>query len=101
MLRCTIEIVPFGDESRKRVLGLIEIANDATGTAENGNYRVVLKKTPPFSGALKETWKRGMLEGEDDEVIASRVEGHHRLQRGVYDLLYRALRSCGIDVRNP
>lgn len=44
MLRCTIELVPKGDESRKRVIGLVEIANTGTGTLERGNYGVVLKK---------------------------------------------------------
>ncbi len=101
MLRCTIELIPRGDESRKRTLGIVEIANDGTGTPEVGNYRVVLTKTSPFAGALRAAWKRGLLEGEDDDAIAARVEGHHRTQRGVYDLLYRALKACGLDERNP
>jgi hypothetical protein len=101
MLRCTIELVPRGDESRKRVIGLVEIANTGTGTLERGNYSVVLKKTPPFAGALRAAWKRGLLSGEDDEAIAASVEGHHRTQRGSYDLLYRALRACGLEARNP
>ena len=101
MLRCTIELLPHGDETRKRVIGVVEIANDGTGTPTMGNYGVVLKKTPPFPCALKAAWKRGMLKGEDDDAIAARVEGHHRTQRGSYDLLYRALRACGLDERNP
>lgn len=101
MLRCTIELVPHGDETRKRVIGLVEIANDGTGTPQKGNYKVFLKKTPPFAGALREAWRRGLLKGEDDEAIAGVVEGHHRTQRGSYDLLYRALKACGLDARNP
>lgn len=101
VLRCTIDLLPFGDESRKRTLGVVDIANDGTGTLERGNYKVVLKKTPPFSGALREAWRRGLFEGEDDDAIAGKVEGHHRTQRGVYDLLFRALRACGLDKRNP
>ena len=101
MLRCTIELVPHGDESRKRIIGLVEIANKGTGTLAVGNYGVVLKKTPPFSGALREAWKRGLLTGEDDEAIAAFVEGHHRTKRGSYDLLYRALKACGLGERNP
>ena len=100
MLRCTIELVPFGDESRKRVVGLVEIANDGSGTHERGNYKVVLKKTPPFSGALKAAWKSGELEGEHDDHIAGSVIGHHRIKRGSYDLLFRALRACGLESRN-
>ena len=101
MLRCTIELVPKGDESRKRVRGLVEIANTGTGTLERGNYGVVLKKTPPFAGALRAAWKKGMLTGEDDDAIAATVEGHHRTLRGSYDLLYLALKACGLDRRNP
>jgi hypothetical protein len=101
MIRCTIELLPGGSEERKRVIGCVEIANDATGTAQVGNYGVVLKKTPPFPGALRAAWKRGLLKGEDDDAIAAHVEGHHRTQRGSYDLLYRALKACGLDKRNP
>ena len=42
MLRLTLEIVPFGDESRKRTIGRLEIANDATGDVETGNYNAIL-----------------------------------------------------------
>lgn len=102
MIRCTIEILPGGDESRARKIGLIEIADDGTGTEEIGHYVVVLTKTPPFSGALKQAWrkKRFLPEYEDDKIMAGEVEGHHRVHRGSYDLLYRALRACGMDKRN-
>lgn len=102
MLRCTIELLPHGDESRKRTLGLVEIAN-VGGTVEVGEYAVVLTKTAPFRGALKAAWKRGIVQkqAEDEEIIAGRVEGHHRSKRGVYDLLYRALKSCGLEARCP
>jgi hypothetical protein len=42
MIRITIEMLPHGDESRKRHMGTMEIANDATGTGTAGNYRVRL-----------------------------------------------------------
>ena len=101
MLRCTIELLPGGDESRARTIGVVEIAN-VGGTREVGNYSVALKKTPPFTGALRQAWKRGLLKGgEDDEAIVANVEGHHRTKRGSYDLLYRALRACGLEARNP
>jgi hypothetical protein len=100
MLRCTIELLPGGDESRARTIGVVEIAN-VGGTREVGNYAVVLKKTPPFPGALRAAWKRGLMSGEDDDAIAASVEGHHRTKRGSYDLLYRALRACGLESRNP
>jgi len=100
MIRCRIELLPGGDESRVRLIGVVEIANIG-GTIALGNYSVVLKKTPPFPGALRAAWKRGLLKGEDDDAIAVTVEGHHRTQRGSYDLLYRALKACGLDKRNP
>jgi hypothetical protein len=102
MLRCTIELLPGGDESRARTIGLVEIAN-VGGTLEIGNYAVVLKKTPPFAGALKAAWKKApiTLSREDEEIIAGQVEGHHRTRRGSYDLLYRALVACGLDKRVP
>ena len=99
MIRCTIELLPFGSEERKRTIGLVEIANDGTGTSEIGNYVVSLKKTPPFSGCLRSNWRRGRF--DDAEIIQDVVEGHHRSKRGVYDLLYRALKSCGLDERLP
>lgn len=102
MIRCTVELVPHGDENRKRTIGCIEIAN-VGGTANVGNYAVVLKKTPPFAGALKAAWRRGVFAAghEDDDVICGRVEGHHRTKRGVYDLIYRALKACNLEARVP
>lgn len=100
MLRCEIKLLPGGDESRARLIGVVEIANIG-GTHQVGNYSVVLKKTPPFPGALRAAWKRGLLKGEDDDAVAVTVEGHHREKRGSYDLLYRALKACGLDKRNP
>lgn len=102
MIRVTIDLLPGGDESRARTIGLIEIAN-VGGTLDIGNYAVVLKKTPPFGGALKAAWRRGVLQAghEDEEVLAGEVIGHHRTKRGVYDLLYRALKACGLESRVP
>ena len=90
---------------------MVEIAN-VGGTEAIGNYAVVLTKTPPFTGALKAAWRKGRISvdgdrvtglatGEDGEVIAGFVEGHHRTKRGVYDLLYRALKACGLEARCP
>jgi hypothetical protein len=102
MLRCTIEILPGGDESKKRTIGCVEIAN-VGGTMEIGDYAVVLKKTPPFRGALKAAWRKGHLQPgrDDEEIMTGAVIGHHRQKRGSYDLLYRALRVCGLEMRNP
>jgi len=112
MLRVTIDLLPGGDATRARTIGLIEICNLKTFEDNTANYAVVLKKCPPFSGALKLAWKKAkvscsdttidrVMTGEDEELITALVEGHHREKRGVYDLLYRALLACGLDKRLP
>lgn len=75
MLRVTIDLVPMGDESRKRVLGVMEIANDGQGTSTSGNYMVRLCK----AGQPKAIWRRGG------------ITGFPRARLGVYDLLLRCL----------
>jgi hypothetical protein len=100
VIRCTIDLLPGGDETRKRTIGCVEIAN-VGGDLVHGDYVVVLKKTPPFPGALRAAWRKGTLTpGQDDEeIMVGKVEGHHRSRRGSYDLLYRALAACGLDKR--
>ena len=101
MIRCTIEMVPKGKEDESYPLGLVEIAN-VGGDMFHGNYAVVLKKSPPFNGALKDAWKKGKLQigEEDEEIIVSGVQGFHRQKRGAYDLLFLALKACGLENRN-
>lgn len=113
MLRCKIELVPGGDESRARTIGLVEIVNVGSRADGLSDYAVVLKKTPPFAGALRQAWRSGRMTssndvyltdvdvGEDEEAFYARVSGHHRTRRGAYDLLYRALRACGLENRLP
>src|SRR5690242_5802188 len=98
MIRCTIELLPKGDEATKRTIGLIEIAN-VGGDREIGRYQVVLKKTPPFEGSLRRAWRTGELV-DDDEIAIGSVDGFHRIKRGSYDLLYRALVAVGLAARN-
>lgn len=38
MIKITIEIHPYGDESKKRTIGVMDIWNDNTGTKTRGNY---------------------------------------------------------------
>jgi hypothetical protein len=111
VIRVTFEMLPGGNVDRARTIGVMEVANVVTRPDGTADYVVVLKKTPPFSGALKAAWKQGRvtaasgivagcMSGEDDEAIVALAEGHHRTQRGVYDLLYRALVACGLGSRN-
>ena len=113
MIRITFELLPGGDASRARTIGLMEIANLRTHANGTADYGVVLTKTPPFTGALKAAWRKGRLhsdddgvinqvtQGEDSEAMIAHVTGHHRTRRGVYDLVFRALRACRLDTRNP
>jgi len=77
MVRITIELLPGGDEGRKRHLGTALIVNDGTGTTSRCSYYVKLSKW----GAPNITWKKG------------RVEDFDRKKRGPWDLLYLALRN--------
>lgn len=112
MIRVTINLLPGGNADRARTIGIIEIANIETRMDGTADYAVALKKTPPFAGALKLAWKKGVASCDDkalnrialfddDELMTSFVQGHHRERRGVYDLLFRALRACGLDDRAP
>ena len=103
MLRCTIEVIPLGDENRAQKIGIVEIGNDGTGTSGTSNYRVLLKKASPWDGVLKEKWLENIFKGypEDAEVVAGTVSGYDRDKRGPYDLLYLALKACGLEERNP
>lgn len=111
MIRITFDLLPGGDVSRARTIGLMEIANIKTHPNGTADYAVAMKKTPPFSGALRLAWKKGrvsyddavlngVIAGEDEELFLGLVTGHHRTRRGVYDLLYRAMVACGLNTRN-
>lgn len=45
MIRITIELVPYGDESQAKVIAMGVIANDGTGTLRRGNYRYQLSQS--------------------------------------------------------
>ncbi|MEW6330190.1 MAG: hypothetical protein AB1560_01885 [Pseudomonadota bacterium] len=75
MIRVTIEMLPLGNESRKRHLGTVTIANDGTGTRGLGNYKVRLSRR----GKPDSTWRTACL------------TGFRRLSRGPYELLLLAL----------
>jgi len=74
MLRCTIVLIPHGDETRAEVLSTMTIINDGTGSHEIGNYLVSLDE-----GGLT---KQGS------------VLGHPRLQHGPAFLVAKAIEAC-------
>jgi hypothetical protein len=88
MMRCTIELIPGGDVNspRRSVIGVIDCAN-VGGDIETGEYTVTLDKS--LFHKKGQVWKSGQ------------VTGFPRRRLGPYDLLYRALVSCGIAARNP
>ncbi len=75
MIRVTVELLPHGDESRKRHLGTATIANDGTGTTTHGNYNIRLSRR----GQPDSVWKTG------------RLTGFQRKRLLVWDLLLLAL----------
>lgn len=81
MIRVTIELWPYGREENKKTLGVIHIANDATGTPHRGNYQAKFRRSSKSLGSLViEKWSP-----------AIRVCGFPRRSLTVYDLLLRVL----------
>ena len=66
MLRVTIELVPFGEESIKRTLETMEIYNDSVLPDENGEYKYYYKldNIEPFIKNSKLNKDREVYRGE-------------------------------------
>ena len=73
MLRITVELVPWGVESRARIIATGTIANTGMGTPTRGDYRIELRD------AAGRKWKTG------------HIENFPRKRLLAWDLLYRAL----------
>lgn len=83
MLRVTIELVPFGDETRAKEIGIMLIANDGEGTHVKGDYAYAYgytdRRGSKFStGTLKNfyrnqgAWaliKKILVKGNEEETI--------------------------------
>ena len=78
MIRVTVEMIPHGDETRKSVLGSLEIANDNTGNYEIGNYDATLH-----------------AEYTRPEGRKCRVTGFGRQRQSVWSLIGAALKQMG------
>lgn len=76
MIRVTVELVPFGDENKAKVIGSMRIWNDLTGDREISNYGVSLTE-------------------ESGKVHSKEVKNHIR-QEGVWRLIRRALIEVGL-----
>lgn len=84
MLRVTVQLIPHGDESRARTLGVMEIANDGTGTTESGSYDGVLHAE--YTGASGR---------------AGRVTGFNRKAQSVWSLVGAFLKLWGHTKHSP
>ena len=77
MIRVTIEMVPYGDESRAKVLHVGVIANSGTGSQTHGNYWFSLSQR-----GTRKVWRKGA------------VEGFARKRLDAWYLLYRVLQEA-------
>jgi hypothetical protein len=84
MVRVTVELIPHGDESRPRTLGVMEIANDGTGTDHVGNYGGTLHAE--YTGA---------------EGRPGRVEKFFRRKQSVWSLVGAFLKVWGHTKHSP
>lgn len=57
MLKATVELIPFGDFTRKSIIGELYITNDGSGTSKVGNYNYSISDIE-FQGYL-EKFKEG------------------------------------------
>jgi len=90
MLVVKIEMWPGGDESKAYEHSRAYISNDIKTTlktgGEYGSYNVKFMQSHKFNPT--KIWKRG------------KAERIHRTRRGIWDVLYVALRSAGLERRN-
>lgn len=77
MIKITVELCPFGDESKSKVIGLAKIWNTGTGNKTIGEYGYKIFKY----GNPRNIWKEGI------------VTGFPRLKLTGWDLLYRVLKD--------
>jgi hypothetical protein len=79
MLRVTIEVIPNGDETKKRPIRVMTISN-MTGLADVSDYEVHVV------GERHTNTKRGL------------VRGHTRLKLGCWALIARAIKALKLDL---
>jgi len=80
MIVVKIELWPFGDHTKSRLLGVCSITNDGTGDLKHGNYNAALSHAGKFINR-KGMWKKGRVE-------------HHLRKLSPYHLVYKALKAA-------
>ena len=76
MIRVTVDLVPHGEEDGKKVIGILEIWNNATGTSEKGNYCFRISE-----------------ESEPNIWLCGKISGFPRLQSQSWHLIYLCLKN--------
>jgi hypothetical protein len=73
MIEIKIDLVPYGNVSKERRIGIVQVANDGTGRGGIGNYSV-------------------RLTDENGSIRLAAVRNHKRVD-GIYPLLARAFKA--------
>ena len=86
MIRVTIELWPFGDKTKARILGVMDVWNNASGDRKSGNYNYCAWKagTPKDLPHNRRTISSAKWAGQ--------VTKFPRQKLLVWDLLYRCLK---------
>jgi len=91
MIVLKVEMWPNGDEEKAYEHSRAYIVNDGKTSLETrgdyGSYNVKFMQSVRYNP--RKIWRR------------ARAERIHRSKRGVWDILYVALRSIGMEKRNP
>lgn len=99
MIKVTVELVPFGDESHpgRQVLGEAIIYNDGSGSDKIGNYRAIFGKRDGHLARPPKDYGRTWLGTWRETTIS----GFPRKRLLVWDLLYRALHGVVFERQGP
>lgn len=83
MVVVKVELWPGGDQSQKRDIGCIMIANDGSGDHETGSYEAAIAHGGAYFGKPG-VYKQGKVTGFNRKLSP-------------YHLLARVLKACGIS----
>lgn len=84
MLRVTVELVPYGDETKKKKIGEMVLANTGDGTGEKGDYE---------AWTAPDNWS-----GEPAKY--GKLFGYDRSQ-SVWELVYQMVRMVRLADEEP
>jgi|GEM_PF-1437618 hypothetical protein len=102
MIYVKIELWPFGDRNQRKTLGEMVIANDSSGSATKGNYKVWHKTDP--EKLLDNTQNPGeslLLRSWLGEMKPDRVEDYPRKAVTIWHLIRRAIEAAGFTGKKP